>query len=155
TRAYREASLGSEIGDAPEGCVAAWPWAASGLIEYITRRMMSFMPVSKNCSGQAHPRAPAAFKNGENIRNAEQFADPRAQIQELQFALRALRRNVKCHQSPQARTIHVPEFAQVQNQRPSARKQRLHFRLQMRRGFSGQPPGATHHGSVFPSISVQ
>src|SRR5580704_14858468 len=74
--------------------------------------------VTTICSRQTHTSASAAFKNGENIRNTQQFADPRAQIQHLQFALCALRRNVKTHQRPQPRTIHVRQFAQVQDQRP-------------------------------------
>src|SRR5271156_7048175 len=66
-------------------------------------------------SGQTRAVAAAHFENGEEIAHAQEFADPRGQVQQLQFTVRALRRNVKPHQRSETGTIHVPEFAEIQD----------------------------------------
>ncbi len=119
------------------------------------RDRVHFIVRMTGCSGQTHAIAAADFENGEKIAHAEEFADPRIQVQQLQFTLCAFRRNVKSHQRPQTGTIHVPEFAKVQDQPPLVRQQSLYFRFQVRRSFGGEPARATHHGRVFPSIGVE
>ena len=99
--------------------------------------------------------AAVGFKYGEDVCDAEEFADARAQVHQLQLAFRAFRRNVKSHQCAEAGAVHVREVGEIENHSAFGEQQRFHFRLQVRRGFRGKAPGATDYGRVFPSIRLQ
>ena len=62
--------------------------------------------------------ASAGFEHRKKVRHAQELADARGEVHQLQFAARSFRRDVESNQSAEPGAIHVPQFTEVQDYPP-------------------------------------
>lgn len=106
-------------------------------------------------SRQTEAVAASGFEQRNDVRHAEEFADARAQVHQLQFAACASRRDVKPNHRAEPNAIHLGQIAEIEDHPPFVHQQRSHFRLQKFRGLDGEAARAAHHGRVFADGRVE
>jgi hypothetical protein len=113
-------------------------------------------PNRLRCGSRAASAGAAAFfENGENVGEAEEIADARAEVVELEFAFCGFRGDVEADERAEAGAVHIAEVGEVEDNAAFLREQGLYFGLEFRRSFHGQAAGAADDCGVFPGVGVE
>jgi hypothetical protein len=96
----------------------------------------------------------AGFEDGEKVGDAEEVADGRADVDELEFDIRFAGGDVKANEDSEAGAVHAGEFGEVEDDALFAREHFLHVRFEKRGRFGDERAAAMKYEDILLAIGT-